>query len=121
MVRTTNSGNTATVVWADQNYRAQTNDRINFTIMREIPGQFKVDATWFMNYRTARSAQSAVMNLADPKLGYTYKAQLSQNIANPFYNYLTPEMFPGPHRNQATGYEGKSAAAVSAIRRPSYQ
>ena len=35
--------------WADQNYRAQINDRINFTIMREIPGQFKVDATWFMN------------------------------------------------------------------------
>ena len=36
--------------WPDQNYRAQTNDRMNFTIMREIPGQFKVDATWFMNF-----------------------------------------------------------------------
>ena len=36
--------------WPDQNYRAQVNDRLNFTLMREIPGQFKVDATWFMNF-----------------------------------------------------------------------
>ena len=82
-------------LWPDQNYRAQTNDRINFTIMREIPGQFKVDATWFMNYRPQRAASSSTMNMADPNLSYTYKAQLSQNIANPFYNYLTPEVFPG--------------------------
>ena len=39
-----------------RDYRAQINDRINFTIMREIPGQFKVDATWFMNYRPPRPA-----------------------------------------------------------------
>jgi hypothetical protein len=95
----TNTGNTATVVWPDQNYRAQTNDRINFTIMREIPGQFKVDATWFMNYGRHVPHQQW-MNMADPNLSYTYKAQLSTNIDNPFYNYLTPETFPGPLRNQ---------------------
>src|SRR5262249_22882878 len=37
----TNVGNA--INWPDQNYRAQTNDRINFTIMREVPGHFKVD------------------------------------------------------------------------------
>src|SRR5260370_31551315 len=49
-------------------------------------------------------------NLADPNLGYTYKAQLSQNIANPFYNYLTPDVFPGGSRNQATVTRGSLLA-----------
>jgi hypothetical protein len=42
------------------------------------------------------------LNLTDPQLSYTYKAALSQAIPNPFYQYLTPEKFPGPLRNQAT-------------------
>jgi len=99
----TNVGNTAN--WASQEYRAQVNDRINFTLMREIPGQFKVDATWFMNF--GRDVPFDMpMNQADPNLSYTYKAQLSQNIANPFYNYLTPQLFPGVQRNQPTVTRG---------------
>ncbi|MBL8219074.1 MAG: hypothetical protein JNL62_07585 [Bryobacterales bacterium] len=99
----TNVGNTAN--WASQEYRAQVNDRINFTLMREVPGQFKVDATWFLNF--GRDVPFDMpMNQADPNLGYTYKAQLSQNIANPFYNYLTPQLFPGIQRNQPTVTRG---------------
>jgi hypothetical protein len=99
----TNVGNPAN--WAAQNYRTQINDRMNLTIMREIPGQFKVDATWFMNFgRNVGHDQQ--MNLSDPNLGYTYKAQLSQNIPNPFYNYLTPDVFPGVMRNQPTVTRG---------------
>jgi hypothetical protein len=94
----TNLGNAAN--WPDQNYRPQINDRVNITIMREIPGQFKVDATWFMNFGR-HVPHDLLVNMSDPNLGYTYKAQLSQNIANPFYNYLTPELFPGALRNQA--------------------
>ena len=73
-----NVGNPAN--WADQNYRAQINDRVNFTIMREMPGQFKLDATWFMSIGR-HVPHDLQLNLADPMLGYTYKAQLSQNIA----------------------------------------
>lgn len=91
--------------WPDQNYRAQTNDRVNFTLMREIPGQFKLDATWFMNFGR-NVPHSFEFNRADPNLSYTYKAQLSQNVANPFYNYLTPDVFPGALRNQATVTRG---------------
>ena len=99
----TNVGNATN--WADQSNNAQINDRINFTIMREIPGQFKVDATWFMNI--GRYVPHDVqVNMSDPNLGYTYKAQLSQNIANPFYNYLTPDVFPGTLRNQPTVTRG---------------
>jgi hypothetical protein len=99
----TNIGNAAN--WPDQNYRAQTNDRMNFTLMREIRGQFKVDATWFINIGR-HVPHDLLVNMADPNLSYTYKAQLSQNIANPFYNYLTPDVFPGSLRNQATVTRG---------------
>ncbi|MBI4908027.1 MAG: carboxypeptidase regulatory-like domain-containing protein [Acidobacteria bacterium] len=91
--------------WASQDYKAQINDRINFTIMREVPGQFKVDATWFVNIGRYVPHDMA-MNMADPNLGYTYKAQLSQNIANPFYNYLTRSEFPGTLRNPSTVSRG---------------
>ena len=91
--------------WPDQNYRAQTNDRVNFTIMRENPGQFKIDATWFLNFGR-HVPHDLQVNLADPNLSYTYKAQLSQNISNPFYNYLTYEVFPGGLRNQTTVTRG---------------
>ncbi len=99
----TNLGNAAN--WGDQAYRAQTNDRINFTIMREIPGQFKVDATWFLNFGRGVPHDDQ-LNLADPKFNYELKAQLSQNIPNPFRNYLTPNEFPGALRNQATVTRG---------------
>jgi hypothetical protein len=99
----TNVGNAAN--WPTQNYKAQINDRVNFTLMREIPGKFKVDSTWFFNIGRHVGHDQA-MNMADPNLSYTYKAQLSQNIANPFYNYLTKELFPGALRNPATVTRG---------------
>ncbi|MGH9663376.1 MAG: hypothetical protein ACRD9L_03005, partial [Bryobacteraceae bacterium] len=99
----TNVGNPAN--WPNQDYLQQINDRVNFTIMRELPGQFKVDVTWFMNIGRHVPHDRRV-NMADPQLGYTYKAQLSQNISNPFYNYLTPDVFPGDLRNQPTVTRG---------------
>jgi hypothetical protein len=99
----TNVGNTAN--WANQDYKQQINDRINFTIMREIPGQFKVDATWFMNIGR-NVPHSRNINMADPNFGYTYKAQLSQNITNPFLNYLTQNEFPGDLRRPGTVTRG---------------
>jgi hypothetical protein len=99
----TNVGNA--VSFPDQDYRAQTNDRINFTIMREIPGAFKLDGTWFMNFGR-HVPHDEQFNMADPNLSYTYKAQLSTNVANPFYNYGTRETFPGALRNQATVTRG---------------
>lgn len=93
----TNVGNAPAFV--NQDFRTPTNDRINFTIMREVPGQFKVDATWFMNFGREIDPHNRNLNMADPNLSYTYKAQLSVNIDNPFYQYLTPETFPGALRN----------------------
>jgi len=99
----TNVGNNAN--WANQNTRVQINDRVNFTLMRELPGQFKIDATWFMNFGR-NVAHDLQLNMADPNLSYQYKAVLSQNIPNPFYNYLNRSVFPGDLRNPATVTRG---------------
>lgn len=99
----TNVGNATN--WASQNTRVQINDRVNFTLMRELPGEVKVDATWFMHFGKY-VPHDFQANMADPNLGYTYKAVLSQNVPNPFYNYLTPDVFPGALRNQATVTRG---------------
>ena len=60
---------------------------------------------WFLNFGR-HVGHDLQVNLADPNLSYVYKAQLSQNISNPFYNYLTPDVFPGALRNQATVTRG---------------
>jgi hypothetical protein len=39
------------------------------------------------------------MNMQDPQLSYTHRTALQATVANPFYQYLTPDKFPGPNRN----------------------
>src|SRR6185295_1755679 len=51
------------------------------------------------------------LNQVDPNLSYQYKTVLSRTVANPFYNYLTPDKFPGQLRNQAL-------VSISSLLRP---
>ncbi|MBL8237449.1 MAG: carboxypeptidase regulatory-like domain-containing protein [Bryobacterales bacterium] len=92
----TNLGNAAS--WDYQNFEPQVNDRINFTIQRQLPANFKLDATYFFNIGR-HLPYSRSLNLTDPRLGYTYKAQLNVNVPNPFYNILPLAQFPGSQRN----------------------
>ncbi|MGH9660040.1 MAG: carboxypeptidase-like regulatory domain-containing protein, partial [Bryobacteraceae bacterium] len=101
--RYTNLGGPAT--WWNQDLRTQVNDRINFTVQRELRAGFKSDVTFFMNYGKSLP-YSKKMNMSDPELGYTHKAVLNQAVANPFYRYMTPDTFPGVLRNQVTVSRG---------------
>jgi len=96
--RYTNLG--AGASWDNQSFQPPTNERINFTIQRGLPGGFRADATYFFNYGHDL-AYTRQLNLTDPRLSYTHKALLSQNVPNPFQNYLTPEKFPGAQRTPA--------------------
>ncbi len=95
--RYTNLGGGATF-WA-QNFRSQINDRMNVTVQRELAGQFKADVTYFWNFGRQQPYNRSA-NLSDPMLGYIHKGLLTQTVPNPFYRYLTPELFPGAQRNQ---------------------
>jgi hypothetical protein len=89
------------VLWFNQDLRRPTNDRFSLSIQRQLPGKLVVDATGFLNYGH-NLLYSRNMNMQDPQLSYTYKTALQASVANPFYQYLTPEKFPGPNRNTPT-------------------
>jgi hypothetical protein len=42
------------------------------------------------------------INLVDPNIAYQYKDAINRTVANPFYNILPTEKFPGPLRFQPT-------------------
>ncbi|MCC6391098.1 MAG: carboxypeptidase regulatory-like domain-containing protein [Bryobacterales bacterium] len=104
--RYTNLGNSATFV--HQNLKQPVNDRFNFSLQRAIPGGLRADITYFLNLghnvqppaNGGGGFYSRDQNMVDPNLSYTYKAALDQKVANPFYQYLTPQLFPGQLRNQ---------------------
>jgi hypothetical protein len=95
--RYTNLGDAAN--WNERELRTAVNDRYNFSLQRQLPGQIHLDGTFFMNMRRDLPFTWRP-NLTDPALNYRYKAELDRRVDNPFYQYLTPETFPGPLRNQ---------------------
>lgn len=95
--RFTDLGDTAS--WNEQELRTAVNDRYNFSLQRQLPGQIHFDGTFFINI--GRDLPFIWRpNLMDPALNYQHKAELDRRVDNPFYQYLTPETFPGPLRNQ---------------------
>jgi hypothetical protein len=95
--RYTNLGSAAS--WSQQDMRTGVNDRLNFSVQRQLPNQIHADITYFVNLgHDLPYSQS--LNMADPQFSYTHKANLAKTVANPFYNYLTPDKFPGVLRNQ---------------------
>lgn len=106
--RYTNLGNS--VSFAQQKFNAPVNDRIHISIQRQLTNSTVLEATYFANFghnlppegQGGNAGFGRDLNQIDPQLTYTYKSLLNQTIANPFYQYLTPETFPGQLRNQKT-------------------
>ncbi|PYS70531.1 MAG: hypothetical protein DMF69_13240 [Acidobacteria bacterium] len=82
--------------------RPAVNDRFSFSYQREIWYKFVLDLEYFHNHEN--NLPFAVdLNMADPNFSYeTPKSTFNQSIANPFFNYLTPDKFPGTLRTQST-------------------
>jgi hypothetical protein len=97
--RYTNLGTAVSIDKYDQ--RTPISDRINVSIQRELPASIIVDGTYFINFVT-RDQFNVNLDMADPRLSYTYKSALSASVSNPFYNYGTPQTFPGSLRNTKT-------------------
>lgn len=88
------------LLWYPQNVHKARNDRFNFNIQRQLPNQIVVSATYFLNIGNQQYTQN--LNNINPAFQQQYQNQLNTQVANPFYNYLTPTLFPGPLRNQQT-------------------
>ena len=94
--------------WYAPNTVTPKNDRINFSLQREMPYRIVTDATFFMNF--GHDVQDPSMwggdygrsvNMTDPNLIYQYKAATDQAVANPFYG-LPANKMPGNLRLQPT-------------------
>lgn len=94
----TNLGNSAN--WYNPNFQPETNDRINFSLQRQLPGKLLADVTYFMNYGR-NLPYTYNLNMADPNIAYTSKTATTSQVANPFYNLLPADKMPGTLRNQA--------------------
>lgn len=91
--RYTNLGSAVSVDEYEQ--RTPVSDRFNVSFQRQLPAKFIVDVTYFINF-VSRDQYSVGLNLMDPRLSYKYGAALTNTtVNNPFFNYGTPETFPG--------------------------
>jgi Carboxypeptidase regulatory-like domain len=78
----------------------QTSDRFNFSIQRQIPMGMVVDVTYYLNFSNFVFDTTRDLNMVDPNIAYTNQGAVNQSVANPFYNILTVDKFPGPLRYQ---------------------
>lgn len=94
------------LTWFRQDWRVGINERINFSIQRQVWNRIVVDATWFMNfgYNQANYLEGSetLLNLMDPRYAFTHKAAVDARVPNPFLGLLPREKMPGPLRTVST-------------------
>lgn len=80
----------------------QTNDRVSLSYQRSVWGHFILNFDYFYN-RGNNIPYAVDLNMVDPAFSYEIpRSTFNQTVTNPFFNYLTPDKFPGSLRNQAT-------------------
>jgi hypothetical protein len=89
------------LLWFHQDFKRGVNDRINVSFARMLPQQMMADVTYFANLGHDLP-YTRNLNQIDPRLSYQHKSALDATVPNPFFQYLTPQTFPGPLRNQST-------------------
>ncbi len=92
-------GGTALLRYPQKSQKAR-NDRFNVNFQRQLPGQVVTSFTWFFN--VGNQSYSYALNNSDPRINVAQQNALNVSVENPFYNYLTPAVFPGSQRNQRT-------------------
>ena len=97
--RYTNLGDGFTYI--TENRPRSYSSRFNVSVQRQLPQGFLVDATYYMNF-TSQLIGAYNVNQVDPRPAYQYKDATNVKVANPFYNVLPVEKFPGSLRYQKT-------------------
>jgi hypothetical protein len=97
--RYTNLGGPTT--WYQQDFTPGVNDRFNVSLQRQLPGRVLADITFFMNVGRDHPYNWDV-NQIDPRIGYANGNAVNATVANPFFNILPANQFPGQLRSQRT-------------------
>ncbi len=114
--RYTNLGDTISL---DQyNLKPQNNDRYSLSYQREVWGRTVLSFDFFFN-NGFNLPYSIDINMADPNFFYEVPRSITNvTVTNPFRNYLTPDKFPGPLRNQSTISVGNCTGTNPCLLRP---
>lgn len=78
----------------------QTSNRLNFSVQRQLPKDVLLDVTYYANLSNYVFDTARNINMVDPNIAFTYKDATNQVVANPFYEVLPVNKFPGPARYQ---------------------
>jgi hypothetical protein len=84
-----------------QNPKREVNNRLNISFSRQLPHSFVGEVTYLGSFAYNRPFNRDI-NQIDPRIGYANASKMDIQVANPYYNYLTSAVFPGPLRNQPT-------------------
>jgi hypothetical protein len=108
--RYTNLGNAVSL---DQyELKPQLNDRFSLSYQREVWGRTVVSFDFFYN-NGSNLPYDIDLNMANPNILYEQPRSVTNaTVANPFRNYLTPNVFPGALRN------GAANVTVASLLRP---
>lgn len=90
------------ITFMAENRTRQNSDRFNFSVQRQLPTGMVLDVTYYLNFTNFAWDLTRDLNLVDPQISYQYKAATNVSVANPFYNILPVEKFPGTLRYQKT-------------------
>lgn len=96
--RYTNLGDSINYVTARDRPRGRSN-RFNLSVQRQLPMAMVLDVTYYANF-TDQVAVMYNVNQIDPRPGFEHQGAVNQSVDNPFFDYLTPDKFPGPLRFQ---------------------
>lgn len=97
--RYTALGNTGQDRFFEENPKAAYNDRINFSLQQQVMAGIVLDFTYFIS-RGGNHQYQYQPNLLDPRFGYEHGSLINQQVDNPYFNFGSPETFPGGLRNR---------------------
>ncbi len=95
--RYNNMGDATT--WYRQAFNPSVNDRINFSLQRQLPLKVLADVTFFIN-SGRNQPYTYNVNQIDPRIGFRVGNAVTQAVANPFFNLLPADKMPGRIRTQ---------------------
>jgi hypothetical protein len=90
------------IVFLPEDRTRQHSDRFNFSFQRQLPTGMVLDVTYYLNLSNFLWDLNRDLNMVDPNIAYTHKAATNVQVANPFYNILPADKFPGALRSQRT-------------------
>lgn len=88
------------LLWYPQMFQKAYNNRLNVSIQHEFPGEFVASLNYFVNI--GNQLYNRALNNIDPKILQSYSPDYLNNttVSNPFYQYGSQQLLPGPWYNQ---------------------